>query len=688
MLTMCRVPLRRHKLRSLLQVRKYCVAATDQGADRDPRFYLVGNEGFVFMRSPRSLLFRAETAVELCNELLLALQNYRREPRRCLAILDGMSCLMCLTLDAAEATRNLHPREEYRSHANSAYDYMQHFVDAVNRNRALYEPVGMLSEPDQWDALTPVEKHLVNTFRDEMQSIGMNESPARFQLVQSLLQKVESMVNANLATADAFEEPESTLNELLATRYELAEVMGYDSYAAWGMRGCVASDPVEIWRILLLLSENLQEGAREEIALLLSARSKVGSMGPNDDALPFLIKDFEQKELMAIYRREHFGSVEREVQEYLSLANVWRGVEMVCRDLFNVELVRTEMAMYEKYDKNLVKFHVKQIGDEGILGTCYADLVQRDDKPPGAGHFTVQVGSGFDSRSTHDLDLVPPEQDKLLPIVIFTCSIEGLYVGEETEDEKDWEKILLTPTESVSLFHEFGHALHSLFGQTEFQVLSGTRSSIDYVEVFSQLMEIYARDYRSLRRWATHHETKIAISRELCDRMNENESCFGCLNQLDEILTACVDLVYHGPRPLTFFSLQHDGRMVPNQVPPGFESPLPLRRFLSDSVSPIEVTELGFARSYPYQHLVSYPASYYSYTYSRILATAIWNKHFEADPFSRSAGLLLRSVMAKGASAPPAFLLSELIDTSPDAVMKEFLSSGSPVNKNATCASA
>eukprot|EP01061_Rhynchopus_euleeides_P016968 TRINITY_DN28313_c0_g1_i1.p1 TRINITY_DN28313_c0_g1~~TRINITY_DN28313_c0_g1_i1.p1 ORF type:complete len:687 (+),score=275.90 TRINITY_DN28313_c0_g1_i1:36-2063(+) len=648
---------------------RYCVAAVDAGLDRDPRAYLFSNEDLIFLRSPRSLMFKAETASELTSEVLSLLPLCPKDARRTMDILDLSSTMLCLTLDACEATKSIHPRTEYTLQAKQAQNYLDNFTASLNSNRALYEPVMRLCEPEVWAELTQEQRQFVKVMKEEMESAGVHLSPARTALCRQLFVDMHLSIQAALDSETQGQDPTAMIGELLSTRHEVATVIGFDSYASWAMRNAALNDPLDVWRMLLSFANRLQEGAKEEVMTLIEHKGKMHASRRSTGPV-YVIKDFELKDFSKMIVRDRYGTPQEDMVPYLSIQNIWNGITMMCKDLFNLTLRKVDMQRQEQYDQNVVKYQLFNSNDE-LLGTIYADLIKRPGKAHGSGHFTVQLGNDIPADVTNDLDLILPESNRLQPIVVFACSCEGVF-ADASETVSGWDKVLATPNDAVSMFHEFGHALHTLVGQTKYQVLSGTRSSLDYVEVWSQLCESYARDYRSLRQWAVHHEDGTHVPRELVDRLNSSESAFSCLVQLEEILTACVDLVYHGPRPMVYCTLNESGELQQHEVPHGQEGPIEIRRLLSDLLTPIEVTELGSSRAHLLQQLMNYPATYYSYTYSRMIATVIWNTHLRDEPFNLTAGKKIREVMEKGASASPRALLSELVeDLSPEGILKQ-----------------
>ena len=152
------------------------------------------------------------------------------------------------------------------------------------------------------------------------------------------------------------------------------------------------------------------------------------------------------------------------------------------------------------------------------LGTLYLDLVARPDKFNGAAHYVVRCG-----KATNEMDggletamglKVQPLSDASnaqLPIVVLVASLgvpQSLSSLPRSPNPSYssgsmLDATLLASPEVETLFHEFGHALHSMLSATEFQHLHGTRGPIDWVELPSHLTEYWARDPAAAATWTT-----------------------------------------------------------------------------------------------------------------------------------------------------------------------------------------
>jgi Zn-dependent oligopeptidase len=214
---------------------------------------------------------------------------------------------------------------------------------------------------------------------------------------------------------------------------------------------------------------------------------------------------------------------------------------------------------------------------EGALGTMYLDLFSRPGKFGGAAHFVVRCGKrlhendgGFERAMGGTPSVASaggsPGQSFQLPIIVLVTNYapptstgpqphlaagsggsgDGGGGSSSSSSSDPYASVLMTPQEVETLFHEFGHALHSLLSRTEFQHLSGTRGALDFVEVPSHLMEYYARDFRVVRTFARHHVTSEPMPEELWARVQSARTSFAALDLQAAVVTSLYDQALFG----------------------------------------------------------------------------------------------------------------------------------------------
>uniref|UniRef100_A0A0E0Q1U0 Peptidase M3A/M3B catalytic domain-containing protein n=1 Tax=Oryza rufipogon TaxID=4529 RepID=A0A0E0Q1U0_ORYRU len=197
-----------------------------------------------------------------------------------------------------------------------------------------------------------------------------------------------------------------------------------------------------------------------------------------------------------------------------------------------------------------------------------------------------------------------------------------------------------------TLFHEFGHALHSLLSRTEYQHFSGTRVALDVAETPSNLFEFYAWDYRVLRKFAVDETTGDPIPEKLVKALNASRNMFPATELQRQIFYSIMDLTLfgeQGSKPMDTISTVAD-----------------LRR-KHTSWKCVEGTHWHTR----FTHLINYGAGYYSYLYARCFATTIWQEVCQDDPLSRSTGSALRDKFLKhGGAKDPSALLKDFVGDS------------------------
>jgi len=352
--------------------------------------------------------------------------------------------------------------------------------------------------------------------------------------------------------------------------------------------------------------------------------------------------------------------------DFFSVANCVRGIQCLCSEVFGIKLEQVPFEAEENLHQDAKKFLVYDLEKNNeFLGVIVLDMFARTTKHCQAGHLTIQLGCRPHVEACKKVGLDMP--DRQYPVVVLTCNAGSeIKASKRADGTTDDEATLMLPHEVVTCFHEFGHALHTIFGQTKVQNLAGTRGSIDFVETFSQLFEQFLTSHEFLKLWAHRINTREPISFDMVMKRNEAANLFMHLDTMDQVALSAVDQTLHGPRPFVVFfphgETGHIGRRTLGEMQDYGRGMFNFAKLINDIRQPLAIsqpTENGSLRTLSFEHLSTYPGGYYGYLYSLAVARRIWKKKFEANPLNRAAGReLVDKVLRHGAACNAREVLS------------------------------
>lgn len=201
-----------------------------------------------------------------------------------------------------------------------------------------------------------------------------------------------------------------------------------------------------------------------------------------------------------------------------------------------------------------------------------------------------------------------------------------------------------------NLFHEMGHAMHSMLARTPYQHITGTRCSTDLAEVPSILMENFASDPRVVARFARHYESGQPIDERLLRSWINSKNVFAASDLQLQVFYSALDQVYHGAQPLLDCSTSTE---VLTRIQDQYYG-------LPNSSNTSWQQRFG--------HLVGYGAKYYSYLVSKAVANSIWSRLFERDPLSSASGQqYVEQVLVHGGGKAPVDIVESVLGQKVDA---------------------
>ena len=611
-----------------------------------------------FLVQPDTLQQQGKRAAELCAKCMV-LMHTTTDPRLMLQIFDTMSNQLCLVMDAAEFVRNIHPDENYHQSAMQAFLHLMEYMNVLNTSHELYDKVSYCSSNTRGVALTEEEVRCIEVFKQDMESNGITLPDDVRELVARFRTEIEEVGSRLLAGQGlSGQQQQATILELKNKRHELASVLEEPSFAHNAMANTLAASPENVWRFLAHLAAQIRPQIEREMALLRQVKydnmTYLGKATTREEAV--VVQDHEVPELVSKYIQGLAGGGAvgmQAIRDYLPLEACWAGLLALCERVFGVQFQEAALAKHEAWSPDVRKYAVYH-AEQGYLGVLYVDLFARSSKLGAAGHLTVQGACQAHVQVLEQLGETPPTTAQPA-VLVLTCSFRPEGPGGQ---------VLLWPHEVETLFHEMGHALHTFCGRAQYQNLTGTRSSVDFVEFPSQLMELFARDYRVLSTFARHHRTGERLSREVWKAAFTAH--FPGVTTLSEIMQASMDQLLHSPAPWCIPT--KDGGNVTLQSTNPEDAIIELAKiYVGLDLSKRGCSALGFGGLGSVDHFINYPGIYYSYLYSKSFSKRVWHRYFEEDPFNAIQGERFRSeVLAFAATRHPKVILSNYLGEDPD----------------------
>jgi peptidyl-dipeptidase Dcp len=393
-------------------------------------------------------------------------------------------------------------------------------------------------------------------------------------------------------------------SRIVALRARRAALLGYPSHAAWAIDDSMARTPERVVDLLRRLWPAAQRAAQREADEYREIMAREGA---------FKLEPWDWAYCANRVRSRRFALDEQALRPYLSLDEVIKGAfDMVTR-LWGARFIeRTDVPRYHPD----VSVYELVDADASLLGLLYLDPYPRAGKRGGAWMNALREESIVDGKRT-------------APIVAVTANLSRPTAAVPS---------LLTLEEVRTLYHELGHALHTLFSTAAYERLSGTNVATDFVELPSQIMENWAIEPEVLRLYAHHYQTGERIPDELVTRIQRARQFNQGFETAEYLAAAFLDLDYHilteprGPAIPTFERRAMAAIDLLPEIVPRYRTTYFAHAFSSDE----------------------YAAGYYSYIWAEVLEADAFQMFKEKGLFDRAtADALRRCILERGAAEEP-----------------------------------
>ncbi len=395
----------------------------------------------------------------------------------------------------------------------------------------------------------------------------------------------------------------SVITRMAQLRAQKAQLLGYPTWAAYRLAAEGAKTPENAIKLLTDLVPPATARARREVADMQALIDQQGG--------GFKLQPWDYQYYAEQVRKAKYDLDENQIKPYFELNSVLQnGVFFAATKLYGITF--KERRDIPVYHPDVRVFEVFD-ADGKPLALFYVDYFKRDNKQGGAWMDALVDQSGLTGWR---------------PVVYNVANFAKPPAGQPA---------LLTYDDVSTMFHEFGHALHGMFSNVQYPLLSGANVPRDFVEFPSQFNENWALESTVLRNYAKHYQTGAAMPQALVDKIKQTRT-FNQGFEVTEVLEASLlDLVWH-------------------TLPAGAATP-DVDTFEASALKKYNVAVAEIPpryRSTYFRHIFDgdgYSAGYYAYTWSEVLDHDAYAWFTEHGGLTRDNGQRYRSmVLSRGAT--------------------------------------
>lgn len=393
---------------------------------------------------------------------------------------------------------------------------------------------------------------------------------------------------------------------LINLRREMAQLLGYDTFADYVMKHRMATKVENVYKLLNDLIEAYKPKAIEE-------REEVEALAKEEEGAAFKMEPWDLAYYSQLLKKKKYDLDPEMLRPYLELGNVIKGVFGLATRLYgitfkenkDIPVYHPDVKPYEVYDK-----------DGSYLAVLYVDFHPRKGKRDGA-WMTEFQGQWIERDGTN----VRPHASLVMNF------------SKPTEDKP----ALLRLGEVETFLHEFGHSLHGIFANTRFESLSGTNVWWDFVELPSQFMENFAVEKEFLRTFAFHYQTGEPMPDELIDKVIASRN-YGAA-------TACLRQVSFGLLDMAYYT--HKEEFTEDII--SFE-----KKAWAPAI--IDEQRMDTCMTVQFSHIMAggYAAGYYSYKWAEVLDADAFSVFKKDGIFNQATAQRFRdNILSRGGTEHP-----------------------------------
>ena len=393
---------------------------------------------------------------------------------------------------------------------------------------------------------------------------------------------------------------------LINLRREMAQLLGYDTFADYVMKHRMATKVENVYKLLNELIEAYKPTAIKE-------RAEVEALAKEMEGEDFQMEPWDVGYYSQLLKKKKYDLDPEMLRPYLELGNVIKGVFGLATRLYgitfkenkDIPVYHPDVKPYEVYDK-----------DGSYLAVLYVDFHPRKGKRDGAwmtefqGQWIERDGTNVRPHASLVMNFSKPTKDK---------------------------PALLRLSEVETFLHAFGHSLHGIFANTRFESFSGTNVWWDFVELPSQFMENFAVEKEFLRTFAFHYQTGEPMPDELIDKVIASRNYGAAMACLRQVSFGLLDMAYY----------THKDEFTEDIIP--FEKK-------AWEAAIIDEQRMDTCMTVQFSHIMSggYAAGYYSYKWAEVLDADAFSVFKREGIFNQETAQRFRdNVLSRGGTEHP-----------------------------------
>jgi peptidyl-dipeptidase Dcp len=452
-----------------------------------------------------------------------------------------------------------------------------------------------------------------------------NQPPLAQLTNRALRERIYRASQARGAGADADCDNTPIIAKIVRLRAERAALLGYPNHASYQLEDESAGNPAAVHKILSDLAPVALGRAKQDAA---DMQNLIDSEAAAHHTASFELQPWDWEFYSEKLRTARFDFEQAQVKPYFELEHVLRdGVFYAAQELYG--LTFKERHDLPVYHADVRVFEVFD-ADGAPLALFLGDFFARDNKQGGAwmNNFVRQS-----------------KLFALKPVVANNTNIPKPQPGQPT---------LLTFEEVITLFHEFGHAIHGILSNVNYAMLSGTALPRDFVEYPSQYNEMWAREPAVLAHYARHYQTGEAMPQDLLAKVLAAQKFDQGYATTEYLAAALLDQSWH--------------RITVEQAPSAADVGQFEAAALSANGVDYPIIPPRYHSTY-FMHIFAggYSAGYYAYLWSEVLARDTGQWMLERGGLTRANGERLREqVLSRGRTADPQTMFRNFYGGPPD----------------------